>query len=129
MGPKPIALPSLASCAGQFDLYNFHSSNLLDSLEAVVNCPSQSPTILLPGERGIGRSYILDAVAHRLRTRGVDVSALHVDLEGYELGQRVSTFLDYKARKQETTIQVELASSLGLRDSESEWAALLVSLL
>lgn len=127
---RVLAAPtSLRLSSDRFALYNFHHSELLSTLEATVGGSSQHPTVFLIGEQGIGRTYLLDAVAHRLSLAGQDVSVLHLDLEGFEPDQELSSFLQYKLLKHGPPVMGESATRLHLGDSASTWAALSVALL
>lgn len=123
------ALSHLRSSADRFELYNFHPAELLDSLEAVVRPSSQCAAIALFGERGIGRSYLLDAVAHRLCAKGMRVSILHVDLEGYEPDQKLSGFLRYLTSKRRSTVPALSSASPPSGVSSSVWKAFPVALV
>lgn len=123
------AASSLRLSSDRFALYNFHQSELLRTLEATVGGSSQHSTVFLIGEQGIGRSYLLDAVAHSLSPAGKDVSVLHVDLEGFEPEQGLSSFLRYKFLKHGSPVVGESEPRLQVGDSASTWAALSVALL
>jgi tetratricopeptide (TPR) repeat protein len=119
----------LKSSAVQSDLYNFHQSEILDSLEAAVSGMAERTTVILPGEPGSGRTYLLDAVAHRLRAGGGNLSVLHLDLEGFEPDCGLASFLQHQALKQGATMERELLESLGAGESNSVWSASLIAIV
>jgi tetratricopeptide (TPR) repeat protein len=66
-------------------LYNLHPPEDLEEIEAVLRLPpSHAPVLLLIGERGIGRRYLLRTAIFRLRQEGARIRYSQVDLEGFE---------------------------------------------
>ena len=69
-------------------VYNFHRPELLEQAAALLGTDAgdQPSILLLCGERGIGRSYFLSAVAYRLQQANKNIRVVDLDLSGYEPG-------------------------------------------
>lgn len=63
---------------------NLHHFSEVDDLAARLAFEDPSETIVLSGEPGSGRRYLMRAAASEARKRGVDVWLSAIDLDGYE---------------------------------------------
>lgn len=76
--------PQYPSDEVRFGLYNAHPEEHVERLAAVVRGQAAERVVLLRGGAGIGRSYLVAAAAHRVRTAGQPVEVLRLDLEGWD---------------------------------------------
>jgi tetratricopeptide (TPR) repeat protein len=134
--PPPLLRPKDVPAPAWFGRYNFQREEDLARLTTILGSPGGPSVVLLAGEPGIGRRYLLQAAAHRLCQAGRPVEEiLEIDLEGYGEEMSLSRFLELQLekrrtaeweRRREITAAVGQATSLGLKGTG---AAALLSIL
>lgn len=129
--PEPLFRPKDIPGPAWFGRYNFQrEGDLVRLTAALTGGPS---VVLLSGEAGIGRRYLLQAAAHRLRQDGHGVEEiLEIDLEGYdeEVGFAKYFELQVEKRRQEQgearkELLEALFSAVRLGVKGTGWASLL----
>ncbi|MEM9597334.1 MAG: hypothetical protein AAGD06_23905, partial [Acidobacteriota bacterium] len=68
----------------RFGLLNFQREDHLAALTERLLDPRPPAVVVLSGERGIGRGYLCEAAAERVRDAGRRVAVWHLDLAGFE---------------------------------------------
>ena len=77
-------------------LFNFHRPAELQDIEAVLSLPPErAPALLVTGEGGIGRRYMVQSAVLSRQQAGVSIRYAGIDLEGFEPGQSQSDFANY----------------------------------
>src|SRR5258708_3472147 len=77
-------------------VFNFHRPDDFQQIENVLRSPPErAPALLLVGERGIGRRYLLQAAIFRRQQEGARIRYASIDLEGFEPDQHESDFTRY----------------------------------
>jgi tetratricopeptide (TPR) repeat protein len=86
------------SPAAKHQLYSEHAPEALAAIERVLAAPGPSPVLLLAGEPGCGRTWLLEA-AHGASRAGKAILVLPLDLDGYEEGGDLSRFAEIQISK------------------------------
>ncbi|HXO27071.1 MAG TPA: hypothetical protein VOA80_06995 [Thermoanaerobaculia bacterium] len=95
-GPSEIRFRSPQE---KYELYNFFRQATLDRLVEMLLSPEPQPVVLLSGEEGSGRGYLLEAAVYRSR-RAADALLLQLDLAGYEEGDEgLVRFLNHQVSR------------------------------
>jgi tetratricopeptide (TPR) repeat protein len=132
--PEPLVRPKDVPAPAWFGRFNFQREENVARLTTVLNHGPQ--VILLAGEAGIGRRYLLQAAVHRLREEGETVEVLDIDLEGYDEEVNLGKFVELqveKRRKEKGEARRELVealvSAMRLGVKGTGWASLLSATL
>ena len=115
--------------ASRFERFDFHRPETLDALVEAVKSTAP-PVIVLAGERGIGRGYLCEAAAHRVRRDGSPVAVWHLDLEGFEPDDPhpLSAYCRHLLEREQRA-SGDALDGIDCRGPASEIAAALVSLV
>jgi tetratricopeptide (TPR) repeat protein len=115
-----------------FGRCNFQREEDLDRLTTILLSTVGPSVVLLPGEAGIGRRYLLQAAVHRLSQAGRPApEILEIDLEGYDEEVSLPRFLELQMenrqmargqRRRDLTETFLAAAHLGMKGTG--WAAL-----
>ena len=89
--------------AEKFLVFNLHSESKLESVQSVLNrSPAFAPPIILIGDEGIGRHYLLQAVVFQNNQKGGKrLKVIELNLDGFEPDQSDAfpKYLDHLAKK------------------------------
>jgi tetratricopeptide (TPR) repeat protein len=128
--PEPLLRPKDVPAPAWFGRFNFQREGDVARLTAVLTDGPQ--VVLLSGEAGIGRRYLLQAAVHRMRQAGGIVEILEIDLEGYDEEVDLGRFIELqveKRRKEKGEARGEiveaLVSAMRLGVKGTGWASLL----
>ncbi|HEX5718733.1 MAG TPA: hypothetical protein VF179_21410, partial [Thermoanaerobaculia bacterium] len=96
--PEPLFRPEDVPGPAWFGRYNFQREGDLVRLTAALT--GEPSVVLLSGEAGIGRRYLLQAAVHRLRQAGHEVEEiLEIDLEGYDEAVGLAKYFELQVEK------------------------------
>ncbi|MEA2564770.1 MAG: hypothetical protein QOH06_6274 [Acidobacteriota bacterium] len=128
---EPLFRPEDVPGPAWFGRYNFQREGDLVRLTAALT--GGSSVVLLSGETGIGRRYLLQAAVRRLRQAGQEVEEiLEIDLEGYDEAVGFAKYFELqveKRRQEQGEARKELLealfSAVRLGVKGTGWASLL----
>ncbi len=130
---EPLLRPKDVPASTWFGRCNFQREEDLDRLTTILQSTTGPSMVLLSGETGIGRRYLLQAAAHRIGQAGQPApEILEIDLEGYEEEGSLGRFLELQIEKRrlesgqgrrELVEALLAATRLGLKGTS--WATLL----
>jgi tetratricopeptide (TPR) repeat protein len=110
---EPLIRPKDVPGPAWFGRFNFQREEDVARLTGVlIDGPS---VVLLSGEAGIGRRYLLQAAIHRLREASQTVEILEIDLEGYDEEVHLGKYFELqveKRRKEKGAARKELVDAL-----------------
>jgi tetratricopeptide (TPR) repeat protein len=96
--PSPTHV-HFATEEAKYLVFNFHRPDDLDEIEGVLQLPPErAPALLLIGDEGIGRRYLLQAAVFRRRQAGARIRYAAIDLDGFEPGQHDDAFTKHLDR-------------------------------
>jgi|GEM_PF-2184033 len=105
--------PSFRSPEAEFELFNCQAPENLDAIEALLTGKAGTSIGILQGDLGIGRSYAVRSVLHRLGKKGQQLTYLPVDLSTWNGGEddrleRYATALIEKHKERGRAVRNEI---------------------
>jgi|GEM_PF-3033568 len=99
MGRAALFRPAEISEPAWFTRYNFHPEERFEVVARLLRGEGEPSVLLLAGEPGSGRKYLVEAATFRFAEPGDPVNVLTIDLEGYDEGGNLAAYLEHQAVK------------------------------